>query len=177
MWRAVVGYEGIYEVSSNGEIRTTKGKTTYSTHWNTERHWDQRILKLKVDKDNSTRVTLYRNGKPKTLLVHRLVAKAFLPEIEGKEYINHKDGSRLNNEVSNLEWCNHTENNNHAFDNNLIRTADNVTLINKETNQQYHFRSKAKASEFLGKNKGFLSRILLKGMTEYEDFIILTNVA
>src|SRR5690606_15982649 len=100
-WRNVVGFEGIYEVSSEGEVRTHFDKTTY-----TERHgirrWKQRVLKQKISEDGNHRVTLYKEGKPSTHLVHRLVAFAFLEPIEGKNYVNHDDGDRNNNFVSNL---------------------------------------------------------------------------
>ena len=122
VWADVVGYEGIYEVSNNGLVRSKEGKKTYTDRhgWRT---WKQRILKQKIDKKDKTtcRVNLWKDGKPNTYLVHRLVAESFIPKVEGKDFINHIDGSRLNNHVSNLEWVTYTENNNHAFDNRLIK--------------------------------------------------------
>ncbi|MDN4609149.1 NUMOD4 motif-containing HNH endonuclease [Sporosarcina highlanderae] len=170
-WRDVVGYEGIYEVSDTGEVRTKEGKTTY-----TERHgvrkWKQRVLKQKVGKDNSCRVALWKDGKDRTWLVHRIVAKAFIPRVEGKEYINHIDGSRLNNNVDNLEWCDHTENNNHAFDTDLMTSHTKIVLLHNGTKETHLFRSMAKASEFLGRNSGYVSGVLKKGKTEIDDYTI-----
>lgn len=61
-------------------------------------------------------VILRRNGsEQKNMRVHRLVALAFIPEVAGKPYVNHKDGDKANNHVSNLEWCNNSENISHAF--------------------------------------------------------------
>lgn len=173
-WRDVSGYEGIYEVSNCGQVRTHKNKTTHSDMHGIRR-WKQRVLKQKVSKDNTCRVCLYKNKKERTWLVHRLVAKAFIPKVEGKRFINHLDGNRLNNSVENLEWCNHTENNNHAFDNGLIRTAEKVILLNKKTHEPLYFRSKSKASEYLGKNSGYISAELKKGKKEADDYLIFTN--
>ena len=128
IWKDVVGYEGIYEVSNTGLVRTHENKITHST-LHGERKWKQRILKQKVSKDNNHRVELYKDKKGKTWLVHRVVAFAFIPLVEGKEYINHIDGNRHNNHRLNLEWCNHTENNNHAFDTGLKKCNKRIKLI------------------------------------------------
>jgi hypothetical protein len=177
IWKDVVGYQGLYEVSNKGRIRTKEGKTTYSTRWERERVWKQRILKQKVSKaDSSHRVCLYKNKKATTYLVHRLVAEAFIERVEGKDYINHIDGDRRNNHKENLEWCDHKENNNHAFDNGLI-PAHHVTLLNLETKEKHRFRSKAKADEFLGKYRGFTSALTIKGKFIYKNYRIYLNDA
>ena len=173
VWKDVVGYEGIYEVSDTGEVRTHKDKVTYSKRHG-ERKWQQRVLKQKISKDNNCRVCLYKDKKEKTWLVHRLVAMAFLEKIEGKDYVNHIDGNRLNNSVSNLEWCDHKENNNHAFDNRLIKTGQEIILYNRKTKEAHHFRSKTKASEFLGRSHGFVAELVKKGEGEYEEYVIFT---
>lgn len=175
MWADVVGYEGIYEVSDNGLVRTKEGKTTYSKRWNTERVWKQRMLKIRVDKENSCRVNLWKDGKEKSCLVHRLVAIAFIPKVEGKDFINHKDGSRLNNSIENLEWCNHTENNNHAFDNGLILTGIKITLVNIESGEEFAFRSMSKAGQFLGYNDKYISHIIKQGRTESKGYKIIID--
>jgi hypothetical protein len=161
VWRDIPGYEGIYQSSNLGRIRTHVKKTTY-----TEKHgcrkWKQRVLKQKVSKDNCHRVSLWKNGKEKTWLVHRLVALSFLNKPQGKDYINHKDGDRANNHINNLEWCNHKENSNHAFDTGLAKTNFEVVLMNNKTKNMLHFRSLAKASEYLGYKKTYLSAVLKK---------------
>lgn len=173
-WRDVPGYEGIYEVSNTGKVRTHKNKTTHSVKHGT-RKWKQRELKQKVSKDNCRRVSLWKNKKEKTWLVHRLVAMAFLDKPEGKDYINHIDGNRANNCVENLEWCDHKENNNHAFDNRLIKTGREIVLMDSVTRELHYFRSLTKASEFLGQNQGYLSSALKRGVTEIEGFSIFVK--
>ena len=91
-WRDVVGYEGIYEVSNKGRIRTHKYKTTY-TKKHGVRHWKQRYLKDKTPNGRDVRVALWKDGKPNYCLVHRLVAKAFIPFVKDKNCINHIYGN------------------------------------------------------------------------------------
>lgn len=172
VWADVVGYEGIYEVSNNGLVRTKEGKKTY-TEYHGWRIWEQRVLEQKVDEENTCRVNLWKDGKPKTYLVHRLVAEAFIPKVEGKDYINHKDGNRRNNHVSNLEWCTYEENNNHAFDNGLIKTGHAIKLVDINSGEEYTFRSKSKASEFLNRNTDYIANVIRRGKTEVHGYKIL----
>lgn len=115
MWKSIVGYEGYYEVSDQGQIRTVK--RTVPIYQGT------RIVPSKIRKFDTTSgyydVALCKNGKMKTFLVHRLVAQAFIPNPENKEFVNHKDGNKKNNCVDNLEWCTRAENDLHASINDL----------------------------------------------------------
>ena len=72
---------------------------------------------LSFDKNRTgyIRVNLYNKGKKKRYFIHRLVAEAFLPKIQGKDFVNHKDGNKQNNELGNLEWCNRSENMKHYY--------------------------------------------------------------
>lgn len=161
IWKDVVDYEGIYEVSNYGRIRTHKNKTTY-TEKHGLRHWKQRYLKDKTPKGRDVRIALWKNGESKDFLVHRLVAFAFIPAIKGKECINHIDGNPKNNRVENLEWCNHLENNKHAFENDLMSTNMKIKLIN-QLGIEYEFISLSRASKFLGRNHGYISNKLKQG--------------
>ena len=69
-------------------------------------------------------VRLRKDGKPKTYKLHRLLAQAFLHKPEGKDHVNHKDGNKLNNSLSNLEWCTHQENMVHAYKAGLLYISD-----------------------------------------------------
>lgn len=171
VWKDVVGYEGIYEVSNKGRVRTHKNKTTYTKRHGV-RKWRQIILKNKNPKGRDVRVALWKDGKHKDFLVHRLVAYAFIPQIEGKTSINHIDGNPKNNNVENLEWCDHRDNNNHAFDNGLMTTNKVIFLVDKITNESHYFRSMTKAGRFLGKSHGYISNALKSGETEVEGYRI-----
>ncbi|MCM3488805.1 NUMOD4 motif-containing HNH endonuclease [Alkalihalophilus marmarensis] len=175
VWKDIPGYEGIYEASNTGKIRTCRDKTTHSVRHGI-RKWEQRELKQKVSKDDCHRVCLWKEKKDKTWLVHRLVALTFLRKPNGKDYINHIDGDRHNNHVSNLEWCDHRENNNHAFDNGLMTSNQEIILMDKENAETHYFRSMAKASEFLGYKKTFLSAFLKKGKKEVKGFKIFKTI-
>lgn len=166
-WRDVVGYEGIYEVSNKGRVRTHKNKTTY-TKKHGVRHWKQRYLKDKTPNGRDVRVSLWKDGKHKDFLVHRLVAFAFMPVVKGKECINHIDGNPKNNNVENLEWCNHLENNRHAFETGLMHTNMAVKLIN-HLGIEYEFISMSRASQFLGRNNGYISTKLKRNRKELTD--------
>lgn len=157
IWKDVVGYENIYEVSSFGNVRTHENKTTW-TERHGLRHWKQKYLKNKTPNGRDVRVSLWKDGKVKDWLVHRLVAYAFIPnEDETKNSINHIDGNPKNNHVENLEWCNHYENNNHAFDNGLITTSNKTTLLRLSDNETFEFRSMSKADLFLKRCNGYVS--------------------
>lgn len=171
-WRDVVGYEGIYEVSSLGRVRTHKDKTTSNKRYKVRR-WKQRFLSQKVGKkDNMHRVHLWKGGKDKTFLVHRLVAFAFLEKPPEKDFVNHLDGDRFNNSVSNLEWCTSKENNEHAFATGLMNTEIPIALTDVHTTETREFRSMSHASIFLGRSSGYVSGLLKKNRTITDGYEI-----
>ncbi len=99
IWLPVVGYEGYYEVSDMGNIRNARSKRVRAISHT--RQYSHLLLSV--------------GGKHTTKRVHRLVAEAFLPRIEGKPHINHKNGNKNDNRVENLEWVSQAENNLHAY--------------------------------------------------------------
>ena len=111
-WRPVVGYEGLYEVSNKGRVRSLERKVPYvSNGLYRERTQPARMMRLQ-DKQGYKQVGLWKDGKGKTQKVHRLVAMAFIPnpDPERKQDINHLDEVHGNNCVENLEWCTREEN-------------------------------------------------------------------
>ena len=103
-WKSVQGYEGLYEVSDLGRVRSLKRATTRGI-----------VLKLKESKRGYVVVCLCKGNKRSTISVHRLVASAFIPNPYGKREVNHIDGNRSNNNASNLEWVTRSENERHAY--------------------------------------------------------------
>ena len=166
IWKQVPGYTGLYEVSNFGRVRTVEGKKTYSVRHGVRR-WKSRVLREKNPKGRDVRVSLWKDKKAKSFLVHRLVAMAFLPNPENKATVNHKDGTPRNNHVTNLEWATYKENNNHAFNTGLIRTAVPVEVTEKSTGKVIKFRSISKARDFLHRNISSQS-----DMTEIDGYLI-----
>ncbi len=175
LWKDIPGYEGIYEVSSTGRVRSSKNKTTQSV-LHGERKWQQRILKQKSDKNGYKRVSLWKNKMVKDFLVHRLVAMAFIEKVDGKDIINHKDGIQWNNHVSNLEWCTYQENNAHAIENRLNTVGEPIVLFNLISKETHYFTSKAEASKFVGRSHGYVSNLLKNGENKVDDYEIYMQV-
>lgn len=108
IWKDILGYEGKYQVSNQGRVRNLKRKCRMV--YERQRTVRERILKAEVKTDGYCRVTLSLPTKRRREYVHRLVCEAFLPNPENKPCVNHKDGNRENNSLSNLEWCTVMEN-------------------------------------------------------------------
>lgn len=102
IWKSVVDYEGLYEVSNQGNVRSL--------------HKETKELSIANSKRGYRVVSLYKDGNATMKNVHRLVAQAFISNPENKPCINHKDFNRLNNYVENLEWCTYAENNLHSIE-------------------------------------------------------------
>lgn len=113
IWKPVVGYEGLYEVSNLGRVKSLE-RDYMSGGILRHRHHD-RILSNIKNSNGYVKVQLYNNGVCKQLSVHRLVAGAFIPNPEGKEYVNHLNGKKDDNRAKNLEWCTPIENNTHSI--------------------------------------------------------------
>lgn len=120
IWKPVKGYEGLYEVSNYGRVRSLDYGRTGKI----------RVLKPGLDGHGYLKVCLSIGGKHKTLFIHRLVAIAFIPNPNNYPIINHRDCNPLNNHVDNLEWCSYGYNNTYGFAREL-RALKTVNHPNK----------------------------------------------
>lgn len=114
VWKDIQGYEGLYKVSNKGRILSSQTDSKKST-----------VRKLGWNTKGYQTVNLSKNGKIKTLMVHRIVANAFIDNPLGKKQVNHIDGNKKNNCVENLEWCTNGENQTHAYRIGLKGTTKN----------------------------------------------------
>lgn len=119
-WRSIAGFEGQYEVSDTGLVRSLP-----------RRRYDGNrvpgcILKPATDRKGYLGVNLTKNAKGHPFRVHRLVAKAFVTRGSG-DHVNHIDGNKKNNAASNLEWCSPLENSRHALDTGLFRLGERAS--------------------------------------------------
>lgn len=116
IWKHIDEYQN-YMVSNIGRVKSLK-------YNNTEK---EQLLKPRIDTYGYLVITLCKNGKVKSIRVHRLVASAFIDNPESKPQVNHKNGTKTDNRFDNLEWVSAKENINHAWDNGLF---ENLRIAN-----------------------------------------------
>ena len=129
-WQPVKGYDGLYEVSDKGRVRSLK-------------FCKERILKPIKEHGGYLRVNLCKEGKVKHTLVHRIVADTFIPNPNNLETVNHKDEVKTNNVASNLEWMSQKDNNNYGTHNKRVSEANinhpsrskQVQMFDKQTGE------------------------------------------
>lgn len=137
-WANIKGYDGIYQISNDGLVLNTRSG---------------RLRKNLIDKGGYCYVVLHFNKKRKREYIHRLVATAFLPNPEQYPVVNHKNGIKADNNVSNLEWCTIGYNNSHAIRTGLascIRRNHRVRVEDTETGDALIFVSKRSAGKYFG---------------------------
>lgn len=111
IWKDVVGYEGLYQVSNLGRVRRIGNYRNQIKEWPS----NNKILKLGKKSNGYLYCQLSKNNKTSPKMVHRLVAEAFIENTQKKPTVNHIDGNRENNTVCNLEWATYAENNMHSL--------------------------------------------------------------
>lgn len=158
MWKPIQGYEGYYEVSDSGEVRSldryvleTRGKHTGT----------QKLLKgrkMKLTENNYLVVNLRKNNTSYVVPVHVLVAKTFIPNPDNLPTVNHKDGNKLNNDVSNLEWVSYADNNIHALRTGLRHPrGEKITQFTLNGEYVADYASVSEAARATGFSRGAIS--------------------
>lgn len=155
IWRDITGYEGLYQVSSFGRIKTV-------AHWQTYVNGDKHFYKerIRVPRAGPTGYLTVRLGsRGREAGVHRFVAETFIPRVPGKNDVNHIDGNKANNRVNNLEWVNRKENMRHCREVLKKETGKaKVPVICIETGET--FESLAAASVTKGINLAHLCQVV-----------------
>lgn len=125
IWKPVIGYEGFYEVSNHGRVRSVP----HEVHvWFGKRVSPSKILNQhKNGRTDYISVCLCKNNVKRTCLVHKLVAEAFIENPDNLPQINHKDEDKSNNFVDNLEWCDAKYNNNYGTKNQRTSAKNKIS--------------------------------------------------
>ena len=108
IWKDILGYEGIYQVSNLGNVKSLD--RDYIAGSGSIIHRNEHFIKPSKNTKGYLIVRLFKNGKSRTMLVHRLVAEAFIPNPDNKPQVDHINGDKKLNVVSNLRWATNEEN-------------------------------------------------------------------
>lgn len=121
IWRAVVGYEGLYEVSNYGNILSLNYRNTGKA----------RLMKPSVRSNGYLQVCLSSGNRKSSIKVHRIVAEAFISNEKGYSEINHIDECKTNNHADNLEWCSRKHNINHSHSQAVVAKDSRGNVVSR----------------------------------------------
>lgn len=129
IWKDVAGYEGLYQVSNMGRVKSLARTRNMNLPWGGIAPVNERIRKFGKSLGYQN-ITLSKNGVNERIRVHKLVAMTFIPNPRGCTQINHKNGDKHDNRVENLEWVTPSENQRHAIETGLRKDAFRRKKVN-----------------------------------------------
>lgn len=134
IWKDIEGYDGTFQVSNLGRVKT----------FNYQHRGIERVLKPKKHNKGYLQIQLQKGDKNKTFTIHRLVAKAFIPNPNNLELINHKDENKQNNCVDNLEWCDRSYNARYS----MLRHPERISHRHYKSGRKVECRLNFKIHQF-----------------------------
>lgn len=139
VWKDVLGFEGWYQISNYGKLRSVDRVVIYPDG-RSSRHFKGRELSVNTARDGYVQYDLYKNSKRTKFLSHVLVMMSFVRPKEGKEDINHINGVKTDNRIQNLEYCSRSYNMKHAFEiglceNTIAASKYNLCRTGKKNNK------------------------------------------
>lgn len=147
MWKSIKGYEGLYEISDSGEIKSLKYYGSDKSH----------LLKpCKNPQTGYMQVVLTKGKKHKTKIIHRMVAEHFLENPNEEKCVNHKDENKENNKVENLEWCSYSYNNQYNGRAKRIAKVQGKRVLQLDEN--YNIIGEFESTREAGRRTGFNQR-------------------
>lgn len=174
IWKDIKNYEGFYQVSNLGRVKRVEHK-----RYDRNQILKERIVKITIPKnDDYPYLSLCKNGIYTRKNIHRLLAMAFIPNPNNYPAINHIDGNKKNNDLSNLEWCSYSHNNSEAYRIGLNKgTSKRVCQYDRQGKLLKVWESTRKAEKELKISNSKISKVCLgKGKTagnfiwRYEDY-------
>ena len=142
-WKPIKGYEGLYEISNNGNIRTVERfikMFMFLQNKYVDRKIKCKLMSKHKDKDGYELVNLKKKGKHYLGKVHRLIAEAFIPNPDNKPCVDHINGIRDDNRIENLRWCTQKENLNYELARKNISDSSKIKVIYRERNNKGQFK-------------------------------------
>lgn len=150
-WKPVLGFEGHYEVSLDGRVRSIDKRVNSKIRHNQSVMRRGKVLKLNPKKNGYLSVDLSKNNKKRSCSVHRLVAQSHIDNPNNLPCVNHKNGNKHDNRVDNLEWVTHKQNTQHLFGKLGHKNKLGKKILCVEKN--IVFDSSTKAAEWLNRTK------------------------
>lgn len=158
IWKDIHNYEGLYQISNYGRVKSLerKVKNTKSSY----RIVKEKILSCNKCSNGYYYIILYKNQNKKTYRIHRLVADAFIPNNDNLLEVNHIDENKENNNVNNLEWCNHKYNMNYgtSIKRNAEKHKKQVIQYTKNNEIIKEYSSLKEASDKIGIDSSSIMR-------------------
>ena len=153
IWKDIKNYEGYYQASNFGKIRSIDRKIASG---NKTKNLKGKILKASKNNKGYLQINLCVNNIRNKCLVHRLIAQTFMPNPNQLECINHKDENKANNHIENLEWCDYTYNNNYGTFKSRVSSSKSKSV--KCVELSLIFKSQLEASKYFNIKSSAISR-------------------